>query len=150
MWLSGAAFVVLMACLAVPAIRMIRQQSRLGSSTVRSIHVAMRKRDDAAIFNAADIAYQQQVGRTKSDELFDWVQSSLGAPHSSTRISTTTSTTKQEGTVLTLTYETAFDKGMGTETIKLHEVNGRYLMMGYSVQSPQINSRDVPKDLRTK
>ncbi|MGA8940668.1 MAG: hypothetical protein WB439_16010 [Acidobacteriaceae bacterium] len=149
MWISGAAFVILLGLLAIPVYRSVRTQMRLGSTTVTSIHVAMGKGDDAAIFNDADVAYQQQVGRKKSDELFSWVRSSLGQPHASTRIGTYASTSTKDGTVLTLNYETTFDKGAGTETFKLHKVGANYLLLGYTVHSPQLKQQDVPQDLRT-
>lgn len=149
-WISVAAFVLVIGFVCIPIYRAVRREQRLGSSVVRTIHSQMRAGDDAAIFNAADTAYQQQVGRKKSDELFDWVRSSLGAPHHSQRTGTFTSTSTEEGTVLTLDYRTNFDKGVGTETFRLHKVNGVYLLLRYTVVSPQIRQQDVPQDLQPK
>ncbi|MGA7156676.1 MAG: hypothetical protein WBY53_07520 [Acidobacteriaceae bacterium] len=148
-WISVACFLVVMSFLAIPVFRAARRQTRMGAGTVRTIHAAMRKQDDAVIFTEADGAYQQQVGRKKSDELFNWVRASLGAPHASTRIGTFGSASTKDGTILTLTYETRFDKGLGTETIQLHKVNGKYLLYGYTVKSPQMREQDVPADLKT-
>lgn len=148
-WISVAAFLIVLTVLAVPVYRSIRTQSHLASSAVNTLHADMTRRKDAMIFDQSDAAYQQDVGRKKSDELFDWVYSSLGDPHDATLVGTYASANAKTGEILTLTYKTNFDKGVATETIKLHKVGDRYLLIAYTVQSPQLKQEDVPTDLRS-
>jgi hypothetical protein len=138
-----------LAILAVPTFRSLRQQTSLASTAVANLHASMKKGDDDGIFNHADVDYRRQVGQQKSHELFDYVRSRLGAPHTSMMISTFVSADTKAGQVLTLQYQTVFDKGSGTETIKLHKVNGQYLLLGYTVQSLQVPPSEIPADLRS-
>jgi hypothetical protein len=149
-WITAVLVVVLLVVLAIPAVRSMREQTRLTSIAVASLHTSMTKGDDAGIFAAADASYQQQVGREKSDKLFDFVRARLGAPHDSKLMSTYVSSDAKVGQVLTLRYRTTFDKGPGTESIKLHKAGGTYLMLGYYVHSPRMNVKDIPADLQSK
>jgi hypothetical protein len=149
-WITTALVVVLLVALAIPVVRMIREQRRLASIAVVSLHASMTKGDDAGIFAAADASYQQQVGRQKSDKLFDFVHARLGTPHDSKLTGTYVSSDTKAGQVLTLQYRTVFDKGLGTESIKLHKVGGEYLLLGYYVNSPRMSAKDIPDDLQSK
>jgi hypothetical protein len=117
---------------------------------IAGLHEKMAKGDDAGIFAESDPAYQEQVGREKSDQLFDYVRQQLGAPQSTTLISQTVSDNSREGAGLTLIFSTVFDKGTGTETVKLRKTNGVYRMLGYNVLSPQIKGDEVPTEIRIK
>jgi len=109
----------------------------------------MARGDDAGIFFHADPHYQQQVGKEKSARLFANVRSQLGAPRSSKLTSTRFSTNPAVGQVITARFATVFDKGSGTETITLHNVNGQYLILGYYVRSKLIPPSQIPADLRS-
>lgn len=150
LWIAATAVFVLLAVIATPAIRSMRQQAAILSGVVNTLHTSMTNGDDDEIFNQADEAYQQDVGQQKSAELFAYVRSQLGAPHSSTLIGTYLFADSSEGKILTLNYRTAFDKGSATETIKLHKVNDQYLLVGYTVHSPQLRPSEIPADLKTK
>jgi hypothetical protein len=104
--------------------------------------------DDAGIFNNSDPDYQAQVGKAKSNQLFDFVRERLGAPLSSRAVGFNMTSTSRYGEVLTLTFETKFSKGQGTETIKWHKVGGRYQLIGYHVDSSAIKQSNVPQNLR--
>jgi hypothetical protein len=147
-WIASVAGVLFCVVVLIFGVKAWRAQTHLGAVVVDALHANMTKGDDAAIFAASDPAYQGDIGLEKSNKLFDFVRTHLGAPRSSFRINTTVKSTTKYGEILTLVDQTVFDKGSGTETITLHKVNGTYKLMGYFVRSPQMNENDVPKDLK--
>ncbi len=148
-WIGAASILVFLAVLGVRVVANMRHQTAVISGVVATLHASMTKGDDVAIFNNADPAYQQQVGLQKSAHLFDYVRNSLGAPRSPHLIGTYISADSKTGQVLTLEYQTSFDKGAGTETIKFHKVDGRYLLLAYTVQSTKMNQSQIPADLKS-
>jgi hypothetical protein len=148
-WVATAIILVLLAGLAIPVVRSMRQQTAVLSAVVASLHASMTKGDDAGLFSHADVAYQQQVGEQKSARLFAYVRARMGAPHASKLTGTYISADTKAGQVLTLQYQTVFDKGSGTETIKLHKVNGQYLLLGYMMQSTEMPPSEIPADLKS-
>jgi hypothetical protein len=149
-WIGAAVVVLALIGAAFPLYRLFHTQWHKADPIIAALHAQMAKGDDAGIFAQSDPAYQAQVGVTKSNELFDHVRQQLGAPHSSTCISQNISSDSKFGETLTLVFQTDFDKGTGTETLRMHKVGGAYKLLGYYVRSPQIPQDAVPADLRVQ
>jgi hypothetical protein len=149
-WIASAIAVVCLIAAAIPIYKIVRTQWRKADAYIAPLHAKMIQGDDAGIFAESDPAYQQSVGLEKSNHLFDYVREQLGAPRSSTCIGQNISAKTGEGSILTLTFSTVFDKGTGTERVSLHKLNGVYRMVGYNVQSPQIPQSHIPSELKTK
>lgn len=116
---------------------------------VAPLHAEMVAGRVESIFQESDQAFQAQVGREKSDQLFQFVQDKLGAPVASHLSGINWATTSQAGDVTTMVFTTRFVKGEGTETIKWHRVQGVYRLLSYTVTSPKIVPADVPQNLRS-
>ncbi len=144
-WVGSVVLVLALCGAMVPVLRIIARQWHRADPLIAKLHRQMAAGDDVGIFAGSD----PQVGLEKSNKLFDSIREQLGAPQSTTLMNEEVSANSQDGRVLTLTYRTIFDRGVATETLKLHRKNGPYRMIGYNLQSPQLKTDAIPADIRT-
>jgi hypothetical protein len=143
-WITTAIVILLLAGLVIPAIRSFQKERAAASAVVANLHSSMIRGDDAGIFSLADPSYQQQFGEENSAKLFANVRAQLGAPRSSKLIRAYFSSKPAVGQIITMRFSTVFDKGPGIETIRLHKVNGQYLLLSYFVRSKLIPVTEAP------
>jgi hypothetical protein len=146
-WITVSLVILAVLAAAFPVYRYIHQRAQQADAIIAPLHASMTAGNDAAIFAAADPSYQSEVGRAKSDQLFDFVRQHLGAPVSSSVVGFQTFTDTRDGTRVVYTFSTMFTKGMGTEFITLHKVDNHYFLLGYNVVSPLIKPSEVPGQL---
>jgi hypothetical protein len=121
-----------------------RTQPHSTEAAVAALHQKMTGADDAGIFADADPTYRETITSATSNGMFDNVRTRLGAPRSSTQTDFGYAKDETMGSFLTLHYSTAFDKGSGTETICLHNVNGVWKLAAYNVESPLLRENKPP------
>jgi hypothetical protein len=143
-WVTSILVILVVAAVAVFVFRSWREQTRLTEPVVANLHLHMTQSDDAGILADADPAYRTDMGVRGSNDLFDYVRARLGAPHESHRISTYVLNSPNSGEIVTMRYETVFDKGTATETIKLHNEGGVYRLSGYSIDSRLLRQDNQP------
>jgi hypothetical protein len=149
-WIGSAILVLAFCGAMIPVYRYVTAQWHKADPLIAGLHQKMAQGDDAGIFAESDPLYQEQVGLEKSNRLFDNIRAQLGAPQSTTCMSQFVSANSTDGTMLTLTFNTIFDKGVGTETLKLHKENGVYRMIGYHVFSSQLKADSIPAEIRVE
>ncbi len=147
-WLWGAiALIVVAVCIAV--VVAIRQGSKGALAMVAPLHAQMVNGDVDGIFKDSDPVYQEQVGAVRSKQIFDLVRERLGAPESSRVAGFNFSTESKTGEELTLTFTTKFTHGTATETIKWRNINGRYRLLAYHIESQKMIESEIPQNLRS-
>jgi hypothetical protein len=139
-WVASGILMVAFAGGAVAFVRWSRAQSHQAEAAVTALHQKMMRADDAGIFTNADATYRQTITVETSNSMFDNVRTRLGAPRWSTQTASKDSMDEKMGSFLTLHYSTVFDKGLGNETICLHNVNGDWKLAAYNVESPLLRA----------
>ncbi len=143
-WIATAVVILFLAGLVIPVVRSFQKERAAASAAVTNLHRSMIRGDDAGIFRLAAPSYQQQIGEENSARLFANVRAQLGAPRSSKLIRAYFSSRPAVGQIITMRFSTVFDKGPGIETIRLHKINGQYLLLSYSVRSKLIPLESAP------
>ncbi len=144
MWATSILAILFLAVLAVFAVRSWRYQTNLTEPVVTKLHLQMTQADDIGILAEADPAYRTDMGVGGSNDLFDYVRARLGAPHQTHRIGTYVFNSTNSGEIVVLRYETVFDKGTATETIRLRNQGGVYRLFGYTIDSPLLRQDNQP------
>ena len=149
-WFAAVFAVVASVIGVVVFARWTRARSYRATAAVVALHRKMMRADDVGIFADADTSYREMVTAPISDSMFDNIRERLGAPHGSTLIRSDVATYDTRGNFMTLHYFTAFDKGSGSETICLHDVNGVWKLAAYNVESPLLHQNKPAPLLPTK
>lgn len=139
-WIGSIVGILVLAAISVPLVRMFMARTHEGQAVADVLHKQMRAHDLAGIYDDSDPSYKDEVGRQRSDDLFNRIHDRMGDPRDSKTIGETTSQTSNYGELLALRFRTKFDKGMATEVVTLHQIDGRYRMIGYHVYSPLLNT----------
>jgi hypothetical protein len=145
-WIAAAVLILAAGVAAISVYKTIHTRWRANYLYIDALHAKMTQGDDAGIFAQADPEWQQEIGHEKSNHIFDYVRDQLGAPRSTSCTNQDISTNATDGTILTLTFTTVFDKGTATETLKLHKSNGVYRMISYNINSDHLTA--IPPDLK--
>lgn len=93
----------------------------------------------AGLYGEADPALRTQVSPQLLAQVLSAVHTNLGRPKTSHYTSVTRSTVPGVGKTLKMVVLTHFELGDATETILMHDNQGAFNLVGYAVQSPQIN-----------
>jgi hypothetical protein len=134
-WAGGALALALLAGAAWSGIKLWGAFQASGKVEITKLHQKMKAQDWGGILAASDPAYQEQVGKAKSFELFEVVHAHMGDPVSYSVDNVNVATNSTEGTTETLVLETTFTKGEAVETLKYRMVGGVWRMMAYKCNS---------------
>jgi hypothetical protein len=145
-WAGGALLLLLIAGATWSGVKLWGAFQSSGKVQITRLHQEMKSQDWDTILKEADPAYQEQVGKAKSDELFEVVHEHMGDPVSYSVDNVNVATDKTEGTTETLVLETKFTKGNGTETLKYHKVDGVWRMIAYTCHSKLLDGVRLKSD----
>jgi hypothetical protein len=145
-WAGGALLVVLIGGAVWSGMKLWRAFQSSGKVQITKLHEEMKAQDWGAILTEADPAYQEQVGKAKSYELFEVVHEHMGDPVSYSVDNVNMATNATEGTTETLVLETKFTKGDGVETLKYHQAGGVWRMIAYRCNSKLLDGVRLKTD----
>jgi opacity protein-like surface antigen len=131
-WLLMASFAV---CMLMVSCSSSIENVILAKQAVEEFHTQMNTEQYKALYAAADDKFHQATGERDFTKLLQSVHRKLGnAQHSNLRY-TNVGWYAGQGTTVTLTYETTFASGAGTEQFVWHMSGDRAMLYGYHITS---------------
>ena len=105
------------------------------SSEVERFHAALNRGDSVQIWDAADQQLRTSTPRAQFERFTGAIRKKLGNVVATKQVGWNANATTG-GTFLTLTMETTFERGTGTEQFVYHKVGEHDLkLVGYNIQS---------------
>lgn len=151
LWLTlGFVCVLILAGLFFAGLKLYRLFQQSGQQQIVQLHNHMKAKEFAAIFDESDPAYQHDVGRDRSDALFQLIHDHMGDPVSYRVQNVSKSTNTTTGTTEDLILSTTFTKGIGVERLNFRKVGGVWRMVGYHCRSHLLDGVKMKPDVKPK
>jgi len=116
------------------------KDKQIAESAVVQFHNQYSSAQFHEIYNQADKGFRKSADEAKFVEYAEAVRRKLGTVRQASQTSWHVNSTT-DGTVVTLSYDTEFSEGKGTEQFAFHIVGDKALLYGYNVNSPLLVTR---------
>ncbi|HEX5425593.1 MAG TPA: DUF4019 domain-containing protein [Candidatus Acidoferrales bacterium] len=127
-----------MALLAVCSCGSVTKDATVAKQAVASFHSQLDAGQYATLYEGADPKLHAMASETDFTKLLDAVHRKLGTVREANLANWKAGWYAGQGTTVSLTYNTTFSAGSGTEQFVWHIDNGRALLYGYHINSADL------------